>query len=118
MQTVHTLNTHLHVPLHHTEPTLTVENLTSLLEGVKDLNMVALWLHVPGSKRKEMAQQYRSIPQSKQAYCEWWLTHHPSPSWLVVANALYKRYEHGALKVLQKMYLKGKPHVHTLVWVS
>ena len=79
---------------------------------------MAMWLHIPYSKHREMRVQYRSVSQRKQAYLEYWLTHHPSPSWLVVANALYKRYEHGALKVLQKVYLKGKPHVHTLVWVS
>ena len=54
-----------------------------------------------------MEQQYRSVPQRKQAYWEYWLTHHPSPSWLVVANALYMVNEYGALEVSQKTYLKG-----------
>ena len=93
-----------HIP--HTEPTLTLENLTSLL-GIKDMDSVAIWLHIPDSKQWEMEQQYRSVPQRKQAYSEYWLTHHPSPSWLVVADALYMWEEHEALEVLQKMYLKG-----------
>ena len=76
--------------------------------------MVSVQLHIPDSKRWEIKKLYLS----KQAYWQYWLTHHPSPSWLVVADALYMQYEHGALKVLQKMYLKGKSHVHTLVWVS
>ena len=77
---------------------------------------MGLRLHIPGSKRREMEQQYRSVPQRKQAHWEWWLTHHPSPTWVLVANALYMLDEHGALEVLQKMYLKGKPpQAHTCV---
>ena len=79
---------------------------------VKNLDRLALWLHIPESKQWEMDQQYRSVPQRKQAYWEYWLADHPSPSWLVIADALYMAYEHGALEVLQKMYLKGKQCTH------
>ena len=75
---------------------------------------VAYWLCSQGGFRGywklvngEMEQQYRSVPQRKQAYWEYWLTHHQSPSWLVVANALYMVNEYGALEVSQKTYLKG-----------
>ena len=119
--TMHTVHNYAHgthmctCPPSHTEPTLTVENLSSLLEGVKDWGNVVKWLHIPHSKQVEMNKQYGGVSKCKQAYCEYWLTHHPSPSWLVVANALYVRKEHEALAVLQKLYLKGKPHAHTCV---
>ena len=101
----------MHVHVHHTELTLTVDNLTSLLEGVNNLDGalgMTLFLHIPDSKRSEIQEQYSSISQRRQEYCRYWLTQHPSPSWLVVANALYMTGEHGALEVLQKLYLKGE----------
>ena len=100
----------------HTELTLTEENLTSLLEGVKDLDGVigvTFYLHIPVSRQSEIQRQYSSITQRRQEYCRYWLTYHPSPSWLVVANALYMKDECGALEVLQKFYLKGE-HKHTV----
>ena len=39
------------------------------------------------------------------------LTDNPSPSWSTVAYALWEAEEHGALKVVQKLYLKGQPCV-------
>ena len=97
----------------HTEFTLTEENLTSLLEGVKNLDSVTVCLHIPYAKRSEIRKQYSSVSQHRQEYCQYLLTHHPSPSWLVVAEALYRAGEHGALEVLQKFYLKGE-HIHTV----
>ena len=95
----------------HTEPTLTEENLTSLLERVKSLDHVATNLHIPGSKKNEIQRQYSSISQRRQQYCRYWLSDHPAPSWLVVADTLYRTGEYGALEVLQKFYLKGE-HIH------
>ena len=74
---------------------------------------VTFYLHIPFSKQSEIQSQYSSITQHRQEYCRYWLTYHPSPSWLVVANALYMTDEHGALEVLQKFYLKGE-HKHTV----
>ena len=99
----------LYVP--HTEPTLIEENLTSLLERVEDLDGVAADLHIPRSKRDEIKRQYSSISQRRQQYCCYWLSDHPAPSWLAVADTLYRKRDHGALEVLQKFYLKGE-HIH------
>ena len=100
----------------HTELSLTEDNLTSLLEGVKDLDIVgglAYYLHIPSSKQSEIHSQYNSVPQQRQEYSRYWITHHPSPSWLVVANAVHMTGECVALEVLQKFYLKGE-HTCTL----
>ena len=69
---------------------------------------VADYLHIPASKREEMQGQYSSISQHRQQYCRYWLSDHPAPSWLVVADSLYLTREHGALEALQKFYLKGE----------
>ena len=67
---------------------------------------VAAWLQIPSSKRDKLEQQYDSR-QRKRAYAVYFVTQHPSPSWRIVALALWYAEEHGALEVVQKLYLKG-----------
>ena len=92
----------------HTESTLTVDNLTNLLEGMVHFGSVAILLDIPYSKYDTIIRQYNSDSQRKEAMWKYWLTHHPCPSWRIVADALYTGYEHEILDVLQKMYLKGE----------
>ena len=72
-------------------------------EGVVD------WLHIPYTKREELQQQYPVVAQRRLAYSVYYLAHHPGPSWRIIATALYNAGEHGALEVVQKLYLKGEP---------
>lgn len=81
----------------HTESTLTLNNLTSLLEKVKKLNEVTLWLHIPFTKQVEM--------RGRQAYWEYFLNQHPCPSWHMVAHALYRAGEHSILEQLYNTYV-------------
>ena len=95
-------------PHMHTESTLTLDNLTSVLDGVERyLDSVAVWLHITFSKREELQQQY-GWEQRRRAYSTYFITKHPSPSWILVANALWESRELGALEVVQKLYLKGE----------
>ena len=94
-------------PHMHTESTLTLDNLTSVLDGVEYLDNVADSLHIPLSKQEELRQQY-DREQRPRAYSTYFITKHPSPSWILVANALWKMGQHGALEVVQKLYLKGE----------
>lgn len=98
----HTCNTY------YTEPTLTVDNLTSLLEGVHNLDGMAIELDIPYHKQSEIKKEYGSDAETKQRYWVYWLTHHPCPSWTLMANALYRSLEHEILQMLLKMYLKGR----------
>ena len=92
----------------HTESTLTLGNLTSVLDGVeRDLDDVAKWLHIPLSKLMELKQQYDS-QQYPRVYSMYFITKPPSPSWILVAIALWRWDELGALKVVQKLYRKGE----------
>ena len=97
----------------HTEPTLTLDNLTSVLEDVQNVERVIPWLQIPPSKQQEINQQYDRITQRIRAYCEYLLTHHPAPSWKWVAVVLWDKQEHGALEMLQKVCLKGKSCSHS-----
>ena len=97
---------HVHLPT-HPEPSLTLDNLTSVLDEVENMDGVADWLHIPRSKRGKLKQQY-DRQQIKRAFSAYFMSHHPAPSWLIIANALWEK-EHGALEVVQKLYLKGEP---------
>ena len=108
------VHTRIHVHI-HTEPSLTLDILTSVLDGVQCLDGwsgVSPWLQIPDSKREELKRQYdrRQLPR---AYSTIFLADHLSPSWSTVALALWVTGEHGALEVVQKLYLKGEPCAHS-----
>ena len=96
----------------HTEPSLTLDTLSSVLDGVQRLNDVGHLVQIPHSKRNELQRQYvrRQLPR---AFSTIFLTDNPSPSWSTVAHALWDAREHGALEVVQKLYLKGEPCAHS-----
>ena len=73
------------------------------------MDTVALELQIPASKRDEIKQQYARDPGRKPAYMEYWVAHHPAPSWKMIAISLWESSELGALEVVQKLYFKGKP---------
>ena len=104
---------HVHLPT-HVEPSLTLGNLTSVLDSVQDLDYVATWLQIPSSKQDELKQQY-DRREVKRGYTVYFVTQHPSPSWMIVALALLVTREHGALEVVQKLYLKGEPYAHSCI---
>ena len=81
--------------------------MESVSEG--NLDSLGYWLHIPYSKCEELQQQYPVVAHLKHAYSTYFLTHHPSPSWRIIATALWGKGELVALEVVQKLYLKGEP---------
>ena len=92
----------------HTEPTLTLTNVTAIMEHVQRWKHVAFHINIPESKLDELMKQNPTTAQRKQACWDYWLSHHSAPSWRSLANALYEWKVHGTLEVLQMKYLKGK----------
>jgi hypothetical protein len=92
-----------------------LENLNTVMESVSEEGISTItasfldWLHIPESKQQELKQQYPVVAQRKRAYSTYFLTHHPAPCWRIVATALYRKRELGALEVVQKLYLRGEP---------
>ena len=88
-----------------------LENLTTVMESVSKEGLVGVcsWLHIPRSKQIELRQQYPLIVQRRRAFSAYFLTHHPTPCWRIIATALYWQEELGALEVVQKLYLRGEP---------
>ena len=77
------------------------------------------YLDVPGSIRNEIEKKYSDDAQRKQVMLEEWRNHHPAPSWMLVANALYSGYigdvngkHHKLLQVVKRKYLKGEIFLH------
>ena len=101
----------------HTEPSLTVDTLSSVLDGVQSLDDVGAWLQIPGSKQDELEHQY-DWSQLPREYSTVFLTDNPSPSWSTIACAFWEAGEHGVLKVVQKLYLKGEPCIDTQLYIG
>ena len=91
-----------------TDPSLTLTNLTQLLEDVRDLIGVTYYLDIPFSVYNSITAQQSSGSECRKACWEWYLNNHPCPSWRHIANALYMNREHGVLEVLKSRYLKGE----------
>ena len=93
----------------HIDPTLTLNNVTAIMKDVqRQWEDVADWIGTPLSKCDELKSQSPTTDQAKQACWDYWLHHHPAPSWRILAGGLYRWGEHGALEVLQMNYLKGE----------
>ena len=116
---VHLLHTHTYIHIHmHTEPSLTLDTLSSVLDNVQRLgdSIVGDYLQIPNFKLEEFKRQYdrRQLPR---VYSTVFLTDNPSPSWSTIALALWEVGEHGALEVVQKLYLKGEPCINTHLYI-
>ena len=77
------------------DPTLTLDNLLTVLERVTDWKDLGRWLDIPLSRRKVMT--------GKESMLREWLDVHPAPSWELLAWALYRSggerlTEHSVLK--------------------
>ena len=95
------------------EAALNVDNLCTALEEV-EWSRLADYLDVPESIKGEIKEKFPSITQRKKAMLEEWRTHHPAPSWMLVATALYcvhidgyGKY-HKVLQLVKQKYLQGE----------
>ena len=91
-----------------TDPTLTLNNVTAIMRDIQEWEDVASWIGIRRSKCLELKNQNHTTDQAKQACWDYWLHHHPAPSWRILAGGLYVWEEHGALEVLLTNYLKGE----------
>ena len=86
---------------------MTLDNLSSILDRVQDIDAVGHYLQIPYSKQVDLRQQY-DIRQLHTAWSSYFVSHHPAPSWRIVAFALWEARELEALKIVQKLYLEGE----------
>ena len=95
------------------EPSLSLTNLTTLLENVNVRESSQWWnigycLNIPESKLNAIQHQHSSPDQRSHACWDLYVSEYPSPSWKEVAYALYMVDYLEELEVVQKKYLKGE----------
>ena len=93
-----------------TDTSLTLTNLTQIMEDVEMGRYVRIYLDIPPSVYNDISKQHSDESQKKKALCEWYLNNHPSPSWKHIAQYLYLHQKHDVLDVLDVLrgrYLKG-----------
>ena len=90
----------------NSDPTLTLSNLTALLENVNWYN-VGRWIGVPLETLDMMRDHGGDDSQCRKKCWEFYLKEYPSPSWKKVADALYSNGYIEELEVVQKIHLKG-----------
>ena len=99
------------------EPSLTPENLSTVLDSMED----GLWrdfsqyVNIPTSEKMKIKVLYSSDRERRQAVIDSLISTHPAPSWRLVAHALYEMgpyYDGGdsclrALDHLQQLFPTG-----------
>ena len=100
------------------DPSLTPENLSTVLDSMEDRLWILFsqFVNIPYSERVKIQYQYPSPSQSKQAkqaVSPHLISTHPSLSWRIVADALYRMWEdssHRALDHLQQKFPTGNTY--------
>ena len=100
------------------EPSLTLDHLTSALEGLAEdiyWEYLAIYMTIPHSKREHIKTQFQNNKHRKEESLKEFLKSQPAPSWWVVAEALYimGRFTdnpayHTALERVVSMYPTGE----------
>ena len=95
------------------DPTLTLPNLTALLEKVDWYSFGSWYLNIPDATLDMICSSGGDDSQCRQKCWEVYLNEHPAPSWKQMANGLYTGVYSGRdyfeeLEVVQKKYLKGE----------
>jgi len=95
-----------------------------VLEEVVEWDSLGYYLDVPALIRNEIKKKFSDDTQCKQTMLAKWRNHHPAPSWMLVANALYSisidgkngKY-HKVLQLVKEKYLKGKKWISSLLCI-
>ena len=77
-------------------------------------NDVTALLGIPFSKWREIKNTLPNIADRRRGLSTYYVTHHPTPSWLHVADVMWEEQEDTALLKVNSLYLRGKTCSH--VW--
>ena len=98
------------------EPSLTPENLSTVLDNMEDglWEVFSQYVNIPHSERMRIEGLYSSDRERRQAFIDSLISTHPAPSWRLVAHALYQMgiyvggdSSHRALDHLQQLFPTG-----------
>jgi len=105
---------------HPADPTLTTDNLMEVVKGVENWLALGDRLGVSVSKRNELSYYYHSDQHRVQALADHYTTHHPTPSWKAVTEALKGMGLHKQADEVTTKYVKGMDvnHVTCLILIQ
>lgn len=97
----------------HTDPSLTLSNLTLALESLPDTQWKAFgeMIEMPESTLKELESQFNTDKERKMELLSIYVTH-PEPTWEHVSDALYRMRDvecYRTLDILQSNFPIGEP---------
>ena len=78
------------------------------------MDRVTEWLDIPRSKSSEIASTLPNIADRRPELSRYYITHHPTPTWLQVADAMWVMQQDTVLSKVNSLYLRGKTCTH--VW--
>ena len=84
------------------DPSLTAENVSSVLETLRDWETVGGVLHVPLSRWEIIETTFSTETARRQAAVDWWLRYSPTASWTWLAGRLYYWKERTALEAVSQ----------------
>ena len=104
------LSSHDHFFSLHLDTSLTLNNIREILEQMEwnDYDSVVFpeVIGIPDSWVKEHIDHKNAT--SRKVAWKHWLENHPAPSWALIAEGLYRTYNHHILKQLEIQYPSGK----------
>ena len=117
------LSSHDHFFSLHLDSSLTLNNISEILEQVGWKHNANRWrlpciIGIPDSWIKEHINHVDATTISRKVAWKYWLENHPAPSWALIAEGLYRSYNHHILKQLEIQYPSGKSdfvHIHTYI---
>ena len=104
------------VPLISTDPTLSLENISTVTATlpIEEVNYLSgselggIVLGVPGSKCREIHRQSSTDAEEREALIRYYLNYSPYASWSHLAGKLYQRQHLEALSAAKK-FIKTEP---------
>ena len=84
------------------DPSLTAENVSSVLETVRGWDTVRAVLDVSYTMQHLIGSELSDGPQWRLALVQWWLLFSPTASWTWLAGRLYRREESTALRAVSQ----------------
>ena len=93
-----------------------MENVREVMAEVGDWGNVALWLHVPDSKREEIIQQSSTEREKSFALGDYWVNTDPNASWEKLAKRVYQCGEEKAAAVAKQYLPQGMCVLSCLLW--
>ena len=101
----------------HVDPTLTLENVSTVLATVVNVIKLRDVLLVPRSKLMEIQQQSSTVTQEREGLINYFISYSECASWTDLANSLYY-YEHHEAVATAKTFIKQTPgkYIHVVVF--